>query len=155
MANPELTNGILRTDARGWVHTPAERREALLNEFEKSGMSGKKFAPFIGIKHQTFSNWVTKRRRARQGRSSGTVAAATVQTSSICKPQQPAAAALPRLQWMEAVVEQDNTSSKSAEVLNVHLPGGARLEISDVRQVALAAELLRALASGSPKPLPC
>jgi len=43
MANPELTNGILRTDARGWVHTPAERREALLNEFEKSGMSGKKF----------------------------------------------------------------------------------------------------------------
>jgi len=36
------TNGgleIFKTDARGHIRAPAERREALLDEFEKSGMT--------------------------------------------------------------------------------------------------------------------
>ena len=33
---------IFKTDARGQIRVPVERREALLDEFEKSGMSGAK-----------------------------------------------------------------------------------------------------------------
>ena len=46
---------VLKTDVLGRVKTPPERREALLDEFEKSGMSGVKFAQFIGVKYQTWA----------------------------------------------------------------------------------------------------
>jgi hypothetical protein len=45
------TNGrleIFKTDARGHIRVPAERREALLDDFEKSGLSGSKFARLAG-----------------------------------------------------------------------------------------------------------
>ena len=48
---------VLKTDKRGRVRVPVERREALLDEFEKSGMSGAKFARLAGIKYATFANW--------------------------------------------------------------------------------------------------
>ena len=47
---------VLKTDTRGRVRVPAERREALLDEFEKSGMSGAKFARLAGIHYATFAN---------------------------------------------------------------------------------------------------
>jgi hypothetical protein len=34
---------ILKTDARGRVATPVARREELLDEFERSGLSGAEF----------------------------------------------------------------------------------------------------------------
>ena len=40
---------MLKTDTLGRVRTPVERREALLDEFEGSGMSGVKFAEYFGI----------------------------------------------------------------------------------------------------------
>ncbi len=43
---------------------PAQRREALLDEFEKIGASGAKFAQLAGIKYATFAGWVLKRRQA-------------------------------------------------------------------------------------------
>lgn len=49
---------ILKTDALGQVRTPAARRERLLDESERSGMSGLAFAEFVGIKCQTFATWV-------------------------------------------------------------------------------------------------
>ncbi len=40
-----MENGALRrTDTLGRVRTPTERREALLDEFERSGLSAAKFA---------------------------------------------------------------------------------------------------------------
>ena len=41
-----MTEGasVLKTDVRGRVRVPNNRREELLNEFEKSGLSGPKFA---------------------------------------------------------------------------------------------------------------
>ena len=55
---------ILKTDVLGRVKTPKERREQLLDEFEKSGLTGQKFAALVGIKYQTFATWAQKRRRA-------------------------------------------------------------------------------------------
>jgi hypothetical protein len=57
---------LMPSDARGRVLVPKERREALLDEFERSGLSGVKFAQLAGIKYPTFASWVTKRREARR-----------------------------------------------------------------------------------------
>src|SRR5215210_7595219 len=101
-----LEERILPTDALGRVRTPPERREALLDEFENSGMSGAKFAAFIGVKYQTLANWVQKRRRARAaaGQASGSA---------------------PAVRWMEAVLPRDGLSKSAVGALQVHLPGGA------------------------------
>ena len=42
---------ILKTDSRGRLRTPAQRREQLLDEFERSGLNGAKFAALSGIKY--------------------------------------------------------------------------------------------------------
>src|SRR5271155_303670 len=62
------TNGgleIFKTDARGHIRVPVERREALLDEFEKSGLSGAKFARLAGIHYGTFATWAQRRRKER------------------------------------------------------------------------------------------
>ena len=41
---------LLKSDALGRVRTPPERREQLLDEFERSGISGIKFAELTGLK---------------------------------------------------------------------------------------------------------
>jgi len=116
---------ILKTDTKGRVRTPAKRRESLLGEFDQSGLSGKKFAELSGIKYQTFVSWLQKRRR--EGKS-------------------PAGSADP-VRWLEAVVEKAQISGgKNPLALVVELPGGARMEISDANQAALAALLVRSLA---------
>ena len=46
---------LMTTDVRGRVRIPDERREALLDEFERSGLSGVKFAQLAGVKYPTFS----------------------------------------------------------------------------------------------------
>ena len=103
----------------------AERREGLLDEFERSGLSGAKFAALMGLKYPTFAGWVQRRRRQRGSGPAGPLKSAD------------------SLHWLEAVVEQ---AQGSAGVAVLHLPGGARLEIRDGQQVAVAAALLRALA---------
>src|SRR5258708_5222494 len=61
---------ILKQDERGRVRVGRERREALLDEFERSAMSAAKFARLSGIKYPTFANWATRRRQARSTASS-------------------------------------------------------------------------------------
>jgi hypothetical protein len=127
----EAGEAVLKTDVLGRIKTPRERREALLDEFERSGLSGRKFAELTGIKYQTFATWAQKRRRERK--------------------QYPAAPKLSpkpvsQVRWLEAVVEQNKLPAGSSQsVLVVHLSGGARMEIVDAAQAALAAVLLRSL----------
>ena len=45
---------ILKSDARGRVRVPVERQEALLDEFERSGLSGVKFAQAGGSQISDF-----------------------------------------------------------------------------------------------------
>ncbi len=49
---------ILKTDVLGRVKTPPTRREQLLDEFDRGGLSGAKFAELAGIKYQTFAGRV-------------------------------------------------------------------------------------------------
>ena len=56
---------LLKTDAGGRVRTSPERREAVLDEFERSGLSGMRFAAGYGLKYPTFACWVLRRKKQR------------------------------------------------------------------------------------------
>ena len=61
----EEAGQILSQDARGRVLVSRERRESLLEEYDRSGMSGVKFARYVGIKYSTLAYWLQSRRRHR------------------------------------------------------------------------------------------
>lgn len=119
---------LLRVDGRGRVQTSREQREAILDEFARSGVSGAAFARLHGIKYATFANWVQKRRRQRQG-VAGSVQPPAMELTEVVLSEQPVGAG----------------ALKSS--LRIELPGKAIVAVSDRRQVQLAAELLRALRS--------
>lgn len=128
MTDMITTDGVLlKTDGLGRVRTPPERREQLLDEFERSGVSGAKFAALAGIKYQTFAAWVCKRRRQRDPATS----APAKQIDSV--------------RWLEAVVEQAHHGTVQSGCLILQLPGGVRAELAEAKQVGLAAALVRAL----------
>lgn len=128
MTNTTMPDEVLKSDVLGRVRTPPERREALLEEFERSGLSGQKFAALVGVKYQTFASWRHKRQKLGEGRPKLDLGAASAgQAKSI--------------QWLEAV-----TGTEEVRELRVDLPGGASVKISDGKQVVLAARLLRELA---------
>jgi hypothetical protein len=60
-----IAGDILKTDVLGRITVGRDQREAILDAFEASGMSGQAFAQHHGIKVQTFASWIQKRRRAR------------------------------------------------------------------------------------------
>ena len=120
---------IIKTDEVGRRQTPAARRERLLDEFDRSGLSAARFAAVTGLKYSTFAAWVHRRRK---------------QPNSAAKV--PAKSADP-VRWLEAVMATAQTAGEPvAAVVVLQLPGGVRLEVTDERQVALAARLVQALA---------
>jgi hypothetical protein len=46
---------ILKSDASGRVFVPVERQVEFVREFERSGLSGPRFAAMAGLKYQTFA----------------------------------------------------------------------------------------------------
>ena len=120
---------IIKTDEVGRRQTPAARRERLLDEFDRSGLSAAKFATLTGLKYSTFAAWVHRRRK---------------QPNSAAKV--PAKSADP-VHWLEAVMATAQTRGEPLPaVVVLQLPSGVRLEVADERQAALAAMLVRALA---------
>ena len=121
------TDIVLKADRLGRIKTPADRRAAILEEYDRSGMGGPAFAKHYGIKYQTFASWLYKRRREHARR-------------------EPIEATNP-LRLVEAVMDSgDVVCDRSGIGLRVELPGGAALVMSDERQAVLVAQLLRALA---------
>jgi transposase len=125
---------IVKVDRIGRVKTPRERREALLAEFERSGMSGQQFAKWAGIKYGTFITWVQKRRKAKPPLADDKPAPAGSKSE---------------VRWVEAVMEkaapQASTTAATSGMMIVQGPGGLRLELSEERHVLWAAKLLRHL----------
>ena len=113
---------ILKQDTRGRIRTPVERREALVAEFERSGLSAMRFAALAGVRYNTFWTWL-KNRPSRGER----------------KP----ARARGKPKFVEVVMEQPPAK---LSVLQVTLPGGAMLSLTELAQVPLAVQLLKALA---------
>ena len=136
----ELT--ILKTDTRHRIRTPAPQREALLDAFEHTSMSGAQFARHHGIRYPTFANWRQKRRRSG-GLERGSQRDYTPQSSH----------------WVEGVLSAAHQAQSlpppSARPLGVVLPGGATLHLVSMELVSLAAALLRALQANDSPSLTC
>jgi len=121
-------------DSRGRVQTPPQRREALLDEFERSGLSGRRFAKMVGIVPVTFSAWVCQRRRNR---------AEAKKLSGRIEP----------IALLEAVLEERNSPLVSvAERVVIELGGGAKVQVSTREQLALIAELVGLLSERTAEP---
>lgn len=117
---------ILKSDASGRVLVPVERQVELVREFERSGLSGPRFAEIAGVKYQTFAAWRRKHGKLPPTRQPGAPSV-----------QPPAAAS-----WLEATVEPAGETP-----VTVRLPGGATMELSHPCQAVLAAQLLKAIAA--------
>jgi len=104
-------------DTKGRVRTSKEQRRLILAEFARSGMSAPQFARQTGLKYSTFAAWLHRYPPTRRPKAKS--------------PQR----------WLEAVV----ASAPTPPALQVHLPGGARLELSQASQVPLVAALVRTL----------
>jgi transposase-like protein len=132
MTSTTENDEVLKQDRRGRVRVPKERREALLEEFARSGLSAAVFARMAGIKYPTFANW----RQQRQRRVRGTMRAGLAGGGTV--------------QLLEAVVEEPVTRAKGNSVgLLIELPGGSRLTVDSPGQLALAAELVGLIAHRS------
>lgn len=127
----------MKRDAVGRVSYTEQQREAMLDEFERSGLKGAQFALAAGVKYQTFAHWLQQRRHARGGYATAGRAAERA----------------PALRLVEAVVAGvpavAATGRPSAAMvagpLEVHLPCGSKLLVASTAQVELAAQLLKAL----------
>ena len=108
-------------DTKGRMRVSKAQRRDILAALARSGESLPQFARRTGLKYSTLANWVQRSRRSKpSGRE-------------------------PRLRLLEAVVESSQVA-EAGTALVLQLPGGMRLEVTDERQVALAAMLVRALA---------
>lgn len=114
---------ILKQDTRGRIRTPVARREELVSEFERSGLSARRFAALAGVRYNTFWTWL--KNRSPRGRRKRAKAAG--------KPK-----------FVEVVMEAAPPRPPCA--LLVSLPGGARLSLTEAAQVPLAVQLIKALA---------
>jgi hypothetical protein len=117
---------VLKRDSRRRVKTTAAQRAALLDEFDRSGLSGPQFARVAGVAYQTFATWVQKRRRGG-------------------KPQAIVESSTPPC-FVEAVCQAPlEVGPVGCPALRLQLSCGLSLELAECSQVALAVELIRAL----------
>ena len=128
---------VLKRDAAGRVHTTVEQRQAVLAEFERSGLSGPQFARVAGVAYQTFASWRQKQRKGALAERS--------RSAVVRRHVEPVA---PRL--VEAVVAGMpaplEPGAGAAGALEVLLPGGAKALVASADQAALAAQLIKVLA---------
>lgn len=118
---------LLVQDVRGRVRTPREKREQILDEYERSGMSGMAFAAMVGVKYPTLASWVQQRRKRQAVRASRPAAEATVR-------------------WVEAVAESEPRGAASGgRGLRVQIGTGVWLEVTNGEQAAWAGQMLRAM----------
>ena len=128
MTRSESGAEILKTDKRGRVRSTPERRRELLEQYDKSGLSGPKFAALTGLKYQTLASWLQRRRMEQEKVS-----------PAVSRARQPA------VQWLETVIEQAQAAQPAlASALVVRLPSGATLEVMSLAQASFAGAVLRA-----------
>jgi transposase-like protein len=120
---PQVQNIKVTMDTRGRIRASKEQRRLILAEFERSGGSAAQFAKVAGLKYSTFAAWVQRHRR--------------------CQPSKLAR----QVRLLEATVDQTASieDAKSSGVV-LRLVGGAEIQITDSKQIPMAAALVRAVA---------
>ena len=116
----DMNEVILKADRRGRLRYTPEQKQALIEAYEASGLSGPRFAAMHGVNYQTLVSWLKKRRQA--------------------DPDHPALRSL-------VPAELDGVSPRSATALpmEILLPCGVKLAIHTPSQIDLAATLIRKL----------
>ncbi len=109
----------ITTDELGRIRLSAEHKEALLDAFERSAMSGLGFARKYGLTYSTFASWVRKRKESQNQPRIG----------------EPAP---------DSLVEITQVGPPAAGLV-VELGGGSRIHLADTSQVPLAADLIKTL----------
>ena len=127
-------DSIIKSDRRGRLRYTPEQRDALVKACQASGLSTPRFAAIHGVKYQTLAAWIHRHKRS-------------------AKPARPR---LPRPAPLLLVrAELDGLISSGLSdpscLMEVNLPGGARLSITTPGHIPLAAALIRELAN----PRPC
>ena len=127
---------LVKQDSRGRVRYGRERREELLGEFERSGMSAAGFARLSGVRYTTFAGWLQRRKQEPDG-----MAAVVEERSG-------------PIRLLEAMVDAAEHHGPSGGVadrgskarcsvgLRIELPGGSGLVIESPVQMQMAAELV-------------
>jgi transposase-like protein len=108
---------LLRSDVRGRVRRSGAQRAEILAAYDQSGVSAAEFARLVGVKYPTLAGWLHRRGR------------------------RPGSAARPQVRFVEAAVPP----LAAPAPLELELPGGVRLRLTEPGQVPLAAALLRGL----------
>jgi hypothetical protein len=130
MSSTDSSSEVIESSKRGYALVSRARREELLGEFERSGMSAPNFAKLVGIKYPTFMGWIYQRRGKQVQHPSQSSVPAKGESGL----------------WFEAVIEKAQAAIPpgTAQPLLVRLPSGAALEVGHSSQVQLGAALLRA-----------
>ena len=130
---------VLKTDTKGRVMSTKAQRRKVLEQFERSGLSGTKFAQLAGVNYQTFAGW--RQQQRRQAKSSGMPPVSELTPSVALKESG-------GVQWIEATANDTMRSTRSARAshgLHLRLPGGVEMELTEAAQMPLAVTLLIAL----------
>lgn len=123
---------VLKSDKAGRVQTPVELQIARVREYERSGLSGPRFAAMAGVRYQTFVTWRRKHGVARSARG------------------RPESGPVP---FMEAVIAQrlsEAAESELAQELIIELSSGVKLRLQCASQIPLAVQLLKAMQESRP-----
>ena len=115
-------NQLLKLDSLGRARTDRAKRDGILDAFEASGMSGASFARQHGIRYSTFAYWVHRRRKLKDCGATPTVP-----------------------KFAEVIVRP---SVNTVPTLSIRFPGGANAEVHNADEIALAATLIREIATG-------
>ncbi len=126
LATEPTKPSLIKTDVLGRLHRTPAQRQRILDEYERSGLSGPKFAALCGVKYQTFAGWLARRKSEHPVRPK----------------RQPQRKVANQIRLLEACVKPAADSNCG---LLLQLPGGARVQISHADHIALAAALVRAL----------
>jgi DNA-binding transcriptional regulator YiaG len=122
---------IFKRDTMGRVRVSRARREALLDEYERSGISGVQFANYVGIKYSTLANWIQKRQRRGRFNQSLVKGSEGVKESTKANSS-----------WVEAVIEKSSGQGAQEGALRIYFAAGAYCQIGNAREAGLAAELI-------------
>jgi len=121
----ECAKPLIKTDRLGRIQIKPQHREALLDKFEQSGMSGQQFAKLHGIKYPTFASWNQKRRRSR-----GTY---------------PEVADAHDHQLVNSLTEVVSLGSHMSNEVKLQLGGKVELSLTSEEQIPLVSKLIAAL----------
>ncbi len=110
---------IVKTDTQGRRRISREKREEMIREYERSGMSAAEFAKWTGMKYTTLCGWLQRSR------------------TQACKVKK----SRKGMKWLQAVIAKPEEAAANRGIM-IHVGGSIRVEVADGKT---AIEMLKGL----------